>query len=388
VLINFDIDTMRIAFDAKRAFTNFTGLGNYSRFIIQALSKFYPENEYILYTPKKNTKSKEVISLTQGPNIDVRTPSKMVNHMRLNSIWRSYMLGNTARKDKVDIFHGLSNELPMTSTHKLKTVVTIHDLLFIRYPELYNRIDVQIYKKKFRHACNVADRIIAISEQTAQDIVDFFNVDRSKIDVVYQGCLPEFRFEDESTGLRFIKDKYGLPDDFILNVGTIEPRKNALLILKALAHHKQTLDIPLVIIGKATKYKKELLEYAEKEQIENRIIFLHNVVLDDLPKIYQMAQVFIYPSIFEGFGIPIIEAINSSVPVITSKGSCFAEAGGPDCLYVDPYNPEELAEAILKVLQNTQLATQMRSNSLQYVKRFNEDKIAADMMAVYQKVLG
>ncbi|MTI33424.1 glycosyltransferase family 1 protein [Cytophagales bacterium RKSG123] len=377
---------MKIAFDAKRAFTNFTGLGNYSRFMIKALSDFYPENQYLLYSPRTSD-HKEVTDLLLQKNVKVRIPSRFVSKLKLHSIWRSYMLGNIAVRDRADILHGLSNELPLLNNCRLKTVVTIHDLLFIRYPELYNRLDVIIYKKKARHACKVADRIIAISQQTADDLQEFLGVDPSKIDIVYQGCLPQFKCEEESTGLRMVSDKYNLPEDFLLNVGTIEARKNALLILKALAIHKHHLDIPLVIVGKATKYKNELVAYAEKEGIADRIIFLHQVNFEDLPKIYQLAKVFIYPSIFEGFGIPIIEAINSSVPVITSKGSCFSEAGGPDCLYVDPSNAEELAEAILLILTNSKLANQMRNKSLDYVKRFEEEKIAADLMEVYKKVM-
>jgi glycosyltransferase involved in cell wall biosynthesis len=377
---------MRIGFDAKRVFSNATGLGNYSRFIIKALSKNFQENDYYLYTPYQgfNSETKTLINLN---NVHLRTPSSIISKMNLGSIWRSTIVGNVALKEGMNIFHGLSNELPLVLDRHLKSVVTIHDLLFIRYPDLYNFIDIEIYKRKVKHACKVADKIIAVSRQTAEDISDFLGIDQSKIEVVYQGCNPNFRKEYPPFELNKVVDKYKLPDDFILNVGTIEARKNSLLIIKALAHIKNLVDIPLVIIGKATKYKGDLLKLARKEDLMDRIIFLHDVSFEDLPKIYQLAKLFIYPSKFEGFGIPIIEALCSQIPVITSKGSCFAEAGGENSIYVDPEDYEELGDAILTVLNNPSLAGKMIMQGQEYVRRFDDRCIASELIRVYNNLV-
>ncbi|CAN5389432.1 glycosyltransferase family 1 protein [soil metagenome] len=377
---------MKIGFDAKRVFSNATGLGNYSRFIIKALSKNHQENDYFLYTPTQgfNSETKSIISLD---NVHLRTPSSIISKMNLGSIWRTTIVGNVALKEGINVFHGLSNELPLVLDKKLKSVVTIHDLLFIRYPALYNFVDIEIYKRKVKHACKVADKIIAVSQQTAEDITDFLGIEQQKIEVVYQGCNPSFRKEFPPIELNKVVDKYKLPDDFILNVGTIEARKNSLLIIKALGHIKNSTDIPLVIVGKATKYKNELLKLAKKEEILNRIIFLHDVSFDDLPKIYQLAKLFIYPSKFEGFGIPIIEALCSQIPVISSKGSCFAEAGGGDSIYVDPEDHEELGDAILRILNNPSLAGKMIMQGQEYVKRFDERCIASELIRVYNNLL-
>jgi glycosyltransferase involved in cell wall biosynthesis len=377
---------MKIGFDAKRAFLNYTGLGNYSRFVINALSQYFPENDYLLFTPKENGIS-ETQDFYDRPNIEIKTPSKLISTFHLSSYWRTYRLAGIAERNHVDVFHGLSNELPLDNSNKsLKKIVTIHDLLFIRYPHLYKKLDVELYRRKFKFACQNADRIIAVSQQTALDITRFFNIDPSQIDVVYQGCLPQFKREYDPIRLLRVKDKYRLPADFILNVGTIEPRKNTLQIIKAMIINKK-IDIPLVIVGRATKYKNEIINLARKEGLDKQIIFLHNVPTDDLPKIYQMAKVFVYPSIFEGFGIPIVEALHSKVPVISSKGSCFIEAGGNSSIYVDPTDPEELAESIYKVLNNSALTAKMIKDGYEHVQNFEENIIAEKLMKVYQKAI-
>ncbi len=377
---------MRIGFDAKRVFTNFTGLGNYSRFVVGALSRHYPQNEYALYSPKEPVHP-EARELITRPNIRVAMPSSRVKAMQLGSWWRSVSLGKVAGKDGVQLLHGLSNELPFGKSGSIKKVVTIHDLLFIRYPQLYNLIDIGIYKQKFRWACKEADRVIAVSKQTARDLVEFLHVPEDKIDVVYQGCHPAFREEYDSFVLERITSKYNLPPDFILNVGTIEKRKNALLIVKALAALKNKVTIPLVIVGRATDYKNEIVDYAKKHDLMDQIYFRHDVSFEDLPKVYQLSKMFVYPSLFEGFGIPILEALCSKVPVISSKGSCFAEAGGPNSIYVNPTNAEELAEAILRVINNPTMNTKMLIDGVAHSMKFEEEQIAQDLMAVYVKAM-
>ncbi|MFA0960983.1 glycosyltransferase family 4 protein [Roseivirga sp. BDSF3-8] len=377
---------MKIGFDAKRVFKNFTGLGNYSRFVVRALAQTFPENDYLLYTPKV-VSHPDVNTIRQLDNVHVRTPNSMVAKLKMSSVWRSYMMGSLADKQGADIFHGLSNELPFRTGSRMKQVVTIHDVLFMRYPNLYNPVDQEIYKRKTKHACKVADRIIAVSQQTADDIITYFGEKwRSKIDVVYQGCHQQFKHEYDPYILQQVKDHYRLPADFLLTVGTMEPRKNAMLILRALEMSKHNLDVPLVIAGKSTAYKKELETFININKLNKQVIFLENVPFSDLPKIYQLARIFIYPSLFEGFGIPIVEALNSKVPVISSKGGCFAEAGGPDSMYVDPESPEELGQAILKILNNPQEANRMIDHGLHYAANFEEERIAADLMRVYRKL--
>lgn len=367
---------MKIGFDAKRAFNNFTGLGNYSRFVIDGLATYFPDNEYLLYTPKVKA-SPEVAKYLDSNRFTIRQPEGSVP----GAWWRTFSIADDMRKDKLDVFHGLSNELPLRKHPGLKTVFTVHDLIFLRFPEYYGMIDVSIYSWKLKKACENADSIIAVSHQTATDLKDFLNADPNKIHVVHQGCHPSFYRMFSAEAIEAIRKKYELPKEFILYVGTLEKRKNAGLIIKALArvNHK----LPVVLVGKPTKYIAELEGIIKKYDMRERVKFIYNAEFADLPGFYQAASVFVYPSVFEGFGIPIVEAIASGVPVITSNGSCFSEAGGPDCIYVNPSNPEELADSITMVLDNADLRATMVDASRKYIEKFSPRTIAGELMKVY-----
>ncbi|MBC7914786.1 MAG: glycosyltransferase family 4 protein, partial [Pyrinomonadaceae bacterium] len=317
---------MRIGFDGKRVVQNFTGLGNYSRFILTLLAKNYPENEYYVYTAKGNQQG-----LFLSDQITLRKPARILPAV----LWRSFSILSNLKKDRIALYHGLSNELPFgISSSKIPSVVTIHDLIFLRFPEFYPFIDRKIYQFKFRYACRNANRIIAVSEQTKKDIITYFKIPADKIDVVYQGCNAIFKARASEELKNKVREKYALPQQYLLQVGTIEQRKNLLLTVKSLKTVPK--NVKLVVIGKETEYATEVKEYIAHHHLNNRILFLKNVPVDDLPAIYQQAAIFIYPSEFEGFGIPIIEALYSGVPVIAASGSCLEEAGGPNTYYVHP----------------------------------------------------
>ncbi|HNR73689.1 MAG: group 1 glycosyl transferase [Bacteroidetes bacterium OLB12] len=372
---------MKIGFDAKRLFNNFTGLGNYSRFVVDALANRFPEHAYALYTPRLRHHP-ETTPYQQG-NFIVRTPESVLSK-QFASVWRSYALGNVAAQDGVQIFHGLSNELPVTKPASLKTVVTVHDLIFKRFPQYYKAIDVQIYTWKLKKACASADVVIAVSQQTSNDLQEFMQVPASKIQVVYQGCHPNFKTLVSEAQKQEVRKKYNLPHEYLLCVGTLERRKNALTLVKAIS--KLNDSPPLVLVGKATAYTKEITAFVEANKLQQRVMILQHVSFVDLPAVYQMAHVFVYPSLFEGFGIPIVEAIVSGVPVITSTGSCFMEAGGSGARYVNPENEEELRMQIKAVSLDTDLRNKMITTSQAYIKQFEPPVIAQNLMQVYQSL--
>jgi len=372
---------MKIGYEAKRVFKNFTGLGNYSRWIVQCFANAYPNNSLFLYTPKisQNTRLK---FLQNFKNIFVRTPTS--NQLKI--WWRSWAVSHDAKNDGIDIFHGLSNEIPFGLKHKkIKSVVTIHDLIFLRFPQYFKFIDRLIYKFKFNYACKNAHTIIAISQQTKQDIIKYFGTNENKIEVVYQGCDSIFYEEIKTETLQNIKLTYQLPDVFILCVGTIETRKNQLIILKALIHLPP--QIKLVLVGKATKYKEVLKDYIRQNQLEKRVLFFDNIPFNDLPSVYQLAKIFVYPSVFEGFGIPILEALNSGLPVIAATGSCLEEAGGSDSIYIHPTNDKALADKINLVLNDTILHQNMASEGKLHALKFRENIIVQNLHSVYEKTL-
>ncbi len=372
---------MRIGFDAKRAFRNFTGLGNYSRSTISILSDYYPNNEYYLYTTFY--KKHPMQNFANRPNINIRRPDGMLK--RLPSAWRYFGLSADLLFDKIDIFHGLTAEIPVGIPSRTRSVVTIHDLIFLRYPEYYKSIDRWIYTKKYRSACKRADLIIAISQQTKQEIIDFFGINEEKIRLVYQGCDPQFYQVATPREKANVKALYQLPDKYILYVGTIEHRKNLLTLVKAMELLPEPLQ--LVVVGKPTVYFDTVMKYIEAHKLERRIVFLPRTDFKHLPAIYQQAGAVCFPSLFEGFGIPALEALNSRTPLVASKISSLPEAGGPGSLYVDPLNHEEMAAALLKATTDEQARQKMITDGVAYARNFHEDHIAKNLWSVYQELM-
>jgi glycosyltransferase involved in cell wall biosynthesis len=367
---------MKIGYDAKRLFCNHRGLGNYSRDLIRILSQYYPENQYDLFTPKI-----EIKVPVNPQNTHIIQPDRIYKLLP-SSIWRSIGLNANIKRRGDEIFHGLSQELPFgIEKLSIKKIITFHDAIFIRYPELYASSYRKIFRTKNIQSCRVADRIIAISEQSKRDAIEFFKADPTKVDVVYQGCNNIFREKTSDENKKQIKRKYNLPLDYMLFVGAIEPRKNIASILQAI--YQEKIDIPLVVIGRETAYTSELKILVDKLQLSGQILFLHQVETIDLPAIYQVAQLFIYPSIFEGFGIPILEALCSETPVITSLGSCFEETGGKYSIYVEPQNSQEIGAAMQTILGDHNRQIKMKTEGLLYSKKFTDDKIANQLINLY-----
>lgn len=364
---------MKIAFDGKRFFNNSSGLGNYSRDLVRILATFYPDNQYVLLNKNQSERGREILSL---PHVSFKETSK-------GSLSRQFKMGKDAQNLDADIFHGLSGELPLRWNKKpIKKIVTIHDLIFLRFPNYYSFFDRKIHFWKFKRAIEQADLIIAISEQTRKDIIQFLKVPESKIEVVYQGCHQAFKEYIFPEFLEQTKMRFNLPEKFILNVGTIEERKNLLGIVKAL---KDT-DIPLVVVGRKTKYYSRVRSFIDKNNLKNQVLFLENVSMHELAAIYRLADIFVYPSFFEGFGIPVIEALFSGTPVITSNVSCLPEAGGKDSVYINPENVDDIRAKILFLWNNESERKRRARMGLEYVQKFTDENIAKEMMKIYQKV--
>ena len=374
---------LTIGYDAKRAVSNGTGLGNYCRTLLNDLGTIDTTDSFRLYVPdlgRDDLRSQ----LDMPRNMSFVTPAnKLVKPLR--SLWRIKGIVNDLKRDGVDIYHGLTGELPLgLSEAGIKSVVTIHDLIFMRCPEYYNPVDVAIYKWKFRNAIRQANRIIAISECTRRDIMELGEIDDSRIDVVYQSCDTRFRQQVSPEQKQDVRARYSLPKRYVLFVGTIEERKNALLAAQALPYLSD--DIHLVLVGRQTAYAKTITSFARQNGLANRIHMLSGVPTSDLYAIYQQAECFVYPSRYEGFGIPVIEAIQSRLPVIACTGSCLEEAGGPDNVYVDPDEPQEMAMAIKSITDNPDAARQIVTRSLDYIRRFENGNVAQEMLNVYRSL--
>lgn len=373
---------MRIGFDAKRAAQNATGLGNYSRFVIGSLLDLAPGNDYLLYVPSPS-KNRFIGALPPA----ARMVSPRGVWRACPSLWRVMGMSADLRRDGIDLFHGLSNELPsgITGVRGMRSIVTIHDLIFLRYPSYYKAIDRRIYDRKFRRACIDSDRIIAVSECTKRDIMSYYGIDGAKIDVVYQGCDPAFALDVPADVKAAVARRYGLPQQYILYVGSIEERKNLMLLVEAAAMARTRC--PVVAVGRRTPYADQVVSWAERHGMAGRLMMLHGVPSPDLPAIYRMASLFVYPSRFEGFGIPLLEALNAGVPVIGATGSCLEEAGGESSLYVSPDDPAALAEAIDRVLGDEALRGMMIARGHDHAARFTRERLLGDLLKTYEKVL-
>ncbi len=376
---------MRIGFDAKKAVRNMTGIGNYSRGLVNSLCHYAPEHDYILFAP-------EPVSGEAMGQIVRSTSIHYVLHPRkslplMGEYWRCHGIVDELKRRDIDIFHGVSNEIPWgIDKAGVPSVVTIHDLIFLRLPETYDLTSRLILTPKTKHACLRADRIVAISEQTKRDIMEFYHVPESKIDVVYQGCAPMFQREVPEAERQSVRQKYGLPARYLLSVGTFEQRKNHLSVLRALPL-MQDKDAHLVLVGKRTPFLRVIEKEVSRLGLLQRVHIICDAPTADLPAIYQCCSAFLYMSRFEGFGIPVLEALSSGVPVIAATGSCLEETGGASSLYCDADDCPQIASHADFLLSNPAQAERMVKEGKAYAANFSEEKIAESMMNVYRKVL-
>lgn len=265
----------------------------------------------------------------------------------------------------------------------------MHDLIFKIYPDTYQFIDRNIYDRKFRYSCVNSDRIIAISENTKNDIINLYGIDPEKIEVIYQSCNPLYYNLLENAGADYFLKKHNIPDDYLLYVGSVTRRKNIATIINSFDHLPQDLKIPLVIVGNGGRYKTEIQTLIEKKQLGNRIIWIGNLTsAEELQILYRKAKIFIYPSIYEGFGIPVIEALLSKTPVITSNVSSLPEAGGPASYYIDPTNAEQMAAGIEKILTDAKYRNKLIIEGHSYAfEKFDAATNTQKLINLYRKTI-
>ena len=375
---------MKIGFDAKRLFCNVTGLGNYSRTLVANLAKLYPNHSYHLYSPSFKKQAKTA-PFFKSP-YQIFTPKTA-----FKSLWRSVSIPKQLQKDRIELYHGLSHELPIgIQKSGIKSMVTIHDLIFKVYPETYSFFDRKIYDWKFQYSCQKADRIIAISEHTKQDIVRYYKIDPKKIEVIYQACQALYYQLNETAAVAALLQKYQLPERYILSVGTLQERKNIKLLLKSYRHLPKAKQLPIVIVGNGGRYKEEVQALVQKMHLEKQIFWMTNLESDEtLQALYQNATLLVYPSFYEGFGLPVVEALLSKTPVITANTSALKEAGGPHSLYVSPTDEKGLAKAIEQVLDDPIMAQNMSEKGYEYAHTtFHPKQLSKQLVTCYQKVIG
>ena len=363
---------MHIGFDAKRLFLNKTGLGNYSRTLVSNLIKYYPENTYFLYSPRVE-RNQETEFFFNKENVKIVSPENG------GAIWRSKGVLKEIQNDKIDVYHGLSNELPYgISKRNVKSVVTIHDVIFERYPKQYAFFDRMMYRHKTKSCIAQADRVLSISHQTTDDLKKYYGLSDDKVSLVYQTCNPTFT--DTPTPF---KPK---SNDYFLYVGSVIERKNLLSILMAMTKIEQSLRKKFVIVGTGGAYYKKAQSFAAENKLEPWLEWKGIMNNNDLRRLYENSIALIYPSIFEGFGIPVIESMFAGRPVITSNLSSLKEVGGEAAILIDPFNVSELVEAMNKIVE-VGYQEGMQSRIDKHLQQFNPEKLSKELMDLYQSLL-
>lgn len=374
---------MKIGYDAKRAVNNNTGLGNYSRLVIGAIASS-GDDSLMLYAPRLRNNPR-LMPLLDRQNVAMCLPDTAMGR-RFPSIWRSRGMTAQLRRDGIGLFHGLSNELPLNiASSGIPSVVTIHDVIFRHYPDCYKWIDRKIYDYKFRNAAQNATRVIAISECTRRDIIDFYGVNPEKIDVVYQGCDAQFHKPVDHSCADSVMARYGIDRPYIIGVGTVERRKNQLLTVEALRGLPD--DIMAVIVGRRTGYAKDIDSYIARHGLQDRVKFVESADFTDFPALYSRALFSSYPSRYEGFGIPVIESLSVGTPVIIASGSCLEEASGPGAPVVCPDDVDAFVDFGRRIIDDQDYRSGLVEAGRRHIVKFSQANFAAGLRDSYKKAI-
>lgn len=385
---------MHIGIDASRAFVSqVTGTENYSLNLIRALLKIDRKNHYTLYIKEHKRNMELVLSSGAAPS-----PNYKFKVIPLLYLWTQVGLAWECLKNPPDVLFIPAHTLPVIRRPKLPVVVTIHDLGAEFLPQ-YHQFPQKLYlNKSTEYAVRHAHRIIAVSESTKKDLITKLHCDPEKISVIYEGIdrekfkvQPSSRAQVEGSSkfkVSKIKKKYGIVGDYLLFVGTVQPRKNLVRLIEAFSlaiKQFSNLAISLLIVGKPGWLDEEIYEAPKKFGVEGKVKFLDYVSDEDLPFLYQNALCFVLPSLYEGFGLPILEAMACGCPVVASKTSSLPEVVGEAGILVDPDDVLDIAKNLQLVLGGLQLRKTLIKRGLEQVKNFSWEKCAKETLVVLEK---
>ena len=371
---------MRIAFDGRVIKGRKCGTGVYAEGLLNALMSVDRDNLYMVFTnDAPDSRTKNVKSVTTKFSIE--------NHP-LGDIWEQFYLPLYLNGKKIDVIHSPTFHIPFLG-NGIKKIVTIHDMVSYLYPKTQPMPFVMYSKFMIKSAINSAHGIVVSSETAKEQIVDHFKAPPELFHVIHGA--PRDIFKPVGRAVKdFIKDKYALPDQFILFVGSIEPRKNIRSLVKAYSELKRSNQIShkLVICGTKgwlNEYEK-VLETIEETGVRNDVIFTGYVPDEDLPGFYGLADLFVYPSLYEGFGLPPLEAMACGCPVIASNYSSIPEVVGEGGVLIDPFDIDELALAILKVSQDDGLKSRLKEAGIKRALQFSWERSARSTIEMYMNI--
>ncbi len=357
------------------------GVSHYIEQLLQHLAQIDQKNRYQIYTTRGLTQA----ALNLPPNFTVAASFWPTINPRVRIPWEQLLAPLLLRKIKADLFHGTLNVVPLASP--IPTVVTIHDLAFIQFPQTfrpYNRIYLDFAT---RMSVKRASRILAVSEHTKREVVGILGIPAERIVVTYDAVRQHF-VPPAPTTLEAFRAKYELPAQFILYVGTLEPRKNLLTLLEAYHKVAQVSNVPLLVGGGKGWMNGPLFKRLEELGLREKVKFVGYLAEEELPLWYAAATIFVFPSIYEGFGMPPLEAMACGTPVITSNSSSLPEVVGPAGITVAPMDVEGWAKAILDLLKDKALRAELRERGFRQAQAFSWRTTAEKTLKVYEEVLG
>ena len=384
----------KIGFDARRAFLNQSGLGNYSREVIRGVLAFYPEYKSFLYTPDTSKLFRDVF---KEPNVRLKRPKrnrkqrfestvKPLNPIRAYQ-WRNIEIVKSIIYGKMDVYHGLSNELPKRIDHfRGAKVVTIHDVIFKVYPDDYPRFDRYTYNRRTLNAVKKADAIVCPSAFSANSLNMHYAVSPNKIEIIHPSIQAAFFKEaPERQSIQRFTSQWGIKKNYILCLGDIRPRKNQQRVVEAMSLLK-SLDIQLVLVGRSSgTYIQSIKSFIQQENLEEKIVWLNSVSTHDLPLLFYGAQALVYPSVIEGYGLPIAEALLCKLPVLTTQDSSMEEIGRDKINYVKANDVKGIADFIQSVVDAPSSFAYSLTKEEQW--HFSAERQAKELNTLYKRLI-
>lgn len=361
----------RFGYDKKTNLPNRVGSGEFCFQLLVKLAKTDVSNQYSIFLPRETTS-------------DLPKENEKWKYIVFNSkkLWTLIGLSRKLKNYKLDVFFSLTHYLPLFTSSP--SVISILDVSYLYFPDLFKKKD--LYKLKFwgGYSIKKAKKIITISNSSKNDIIKMYKVNSDKIAVVYPGVKEKLSSKDRDLNMTDLKEKFGISSPFILFVGTLQPRKNIVRLIEAFS--KLNSDLELVIVGKKGWQFEEILNAPKKYDVENKVKFLESVTDEDLPSLYKNAVCFCLPSLYEGFGLPVLEAMQYGCPVVTSNVSSLPEAAGEAAVYFDPENVEDITKALQSVADDEQLRSKLIKLGYEQVKKFSWEKTAKETLKVLEEV--
>lgn len=373
---------MRIALDYTAGIRQGAGIGQYVRSLVSALLAQDSSNHYMLISSGRPTQKHPFPKADNVQGRGLFIPDRYLNILwyRLRfPLYANYFTG------PVDIYHGLDFALPPLRGN-IRRVVTVYDLAFLEHPEMAVPSLVVYLNKVVPEALANADVVAAISHATKEALIKHYHVPAEKITIIPCGAGPQFQRITDPVLLEETRRKFDLPQPFVLSVGTLEPRKNHLGLIRAFHQVLQKTDVSVLLAiagGKGWIYE-ETQRIVSELKLEDKVRFLGRVSEQELITLYSLADVFAFPSFFEGFGIPPLEAMACGTPVVTSNTSSLPEVAGDAALLVDPHDISAIADALLVLVENEQLREELRRKGYVQAQRYTWSRAATKMLTVYQ----